>query len=296
MKLIRLFYFSGLVYMLFFLMGRSFAAKMDEVDMEFLIAGVKYNGILVKSSKIHFTIQSTHNKEFLARIFGVQFEDELKNIFFAHDGRKVRWETRSSIGLHYIAIFDGEKQVEIDKSDTPRLISVRGALTIDQRSHLISWYLHFWEQPLGDYLEKYATTIVGTEYVNNTLCYIIEAAELRGEEKVKFWVAPSRGFQVLKKEEKIAYQDGIPTTVITVIQYQKVGEGWFPKSGTETFFMLNRGIGKQELSVKHTLTVKDVELNIDVSDLFKLDIPPNTEVWDHRTQSKRTAKEAGISP
>jgi hypothetical protein len=59
---------------------------------------------------------------------------------------------------------------------------------------------------------------------------------------------------------------------------------------------LNKATGKKELVFKYSLTVKNFELNVDVSDLFKLGISPDTDVFDYRTNSQRTAKDAGINP
>ena len=272
-------------------------AEESHVELEFLIAGVKHNDSLVKSSRIRFIKQPTHT-EFEKKFFGVsdsQFEGDVE-VIFAHEGAKVYCQTRSTIEPDRTRIFDGEQQqIEIHKRGQKRHIAVRGAMTIGPRNYFHYWGREFLGELVGEYLEKNAVGIVGEEDINGVPCAIVEAKLPPKNGRVKFWIAPLQGYRVLKRQFEATYHGGIPSHVTMIVQYQKVNGVWIPKSSTDTTLALNQESGNQELLFKFTLTVEDAEVNIDVSELFNLEIPPETEVWDHRTQSIRTAKEVGIN-
>jgi len=298
---LTIFYFVFIAYLSVFALKEAFAAESKDIDLETLIAGVKHNDSLIERGKVHFLIQPVHT-ELETKLLGMPgFETNLREVIFAFDGRKVCYEIPSDYEP-YTAIFDGEKQVDIYKSGTQSneknmKIGVRGSLAIDPRSYFQYWGLFFDGQPVGEYLEKNAIAIIGKENFNKTLCYIVEARKRGGT--IKFWIAPSNGYRILKRSSEIYYvqSGGFPATVRMLMQYEKSKDDiWFPKSGIETTMTLNKATGKKELMSKYMLTVKNFELNVDISDLFKLDIPPETEVFDFRTNSQRTAKDAGISP
>ena len=101
---------------------------------------------------------------------------------------------------------------------------------------------------------------------------------------------------MLKKQSDTYFPQGggFHAIVIMKIAYEKLENGiWFPKAGTNVI-LLNKETGEKELLVKHAMQVKSSELDADVSDLFELDIPPETMLWDYRVGCQRTAREAGI--
>lgn len=297
MKSSSLLYLATFVLLLFGPIEKLVWAEESRIELEFLIAGIKHNDSLVKSSKVHFIKQPTHT-EFEKKFFGVsesQFEGDVE-VIFAHEGSKVYCQTLSATEPGRTRIFDGEqRQIEIHKRGQKRRIAVRGALTIGPRNYFHYWGREFLGKPVGEYLEKNAVGIVGEEDIHGVPCAVVEAKLPWKNKRVTFWIAPSQGYRVLKREYETSYRDGIPAAVTMVLQYQKVNGVWIPKSGNNTTLALNQESGKQELLFGHTLTVKHAEVNIDVSELFNFEIPPDTEVWDHRTQSIRTAKEAGIN-
>jgi hypothetical protein len=299
MKYIRIFWLC-MLFLSLFISENVFATKAKDIDLETLIAGVKHNDSLIEKGKVHFFMQPVHTK-LEAKLFGnFGFETKLREVIFAFDGGKVYYEIPSD-SEPYMAIFDGEKQVDIYKQETQSeakriKIGVRDSLTIDPRSYFQYWGLSFDGQTIGEYLEKNAVAIVGKGNIDKVLCYIIEAKRRGGT--IRFWIAPSMGYRILKRSFDIYYAQsgGFPATAMMLIRYEKSKDNiWFPKSGTDTTIALNKATGKKELMFKYSLTVKNFELNVDVSDLFKLDIPPETEVFDFRTNSQRTAKDAGVS-
>jgi hypothetical protein len=296
MGFIRLFYLASLIFWSFSFLGNASAIKLNTIDLETIVAGVKHGDSLLKSGKGNLTIQPTIT-EFGKKLLNIQGAEEGPNEFlFAYEGKKVYCEIYTGAFRNYICVFDGEKQVEINKSTTPPVIGVRGEFaSFEPRSDLHYWGMIFNKQPIGEYLENNATAILGKEYINKTLCYVIQA-KCPGIETVKFWIAPSKAYRVLKREYNTSYAGGVPATVTMIIEYEKSkSDMWFPKSGTDTTIALNKATRKKELMFRYSLTVKDFELNVDVSDLFKLGISPDTEVFDFRTNSTRTAKDAGIN-
>jgi hypothetical protein len=296
MSFIRLFYLASLIFWSFSFLGNASAIKSNTIDLKTLIAGVKHGDSLLKSGKGNLTIQPKIT-EFGKKLLNLQGAEESSNEFlFAYEGKKVYCEIYTGAFRNYICVFDGEKQVEINRYTTPPGIGVRGEFTsFEPRSDLHYWGMIFNKQPIGEYLENNAIAIFGKEFINKTLCYVIQA-KCPGIETVKFWIAPSKGYRVLKREYNTSYAGGIPATVTMIIEYEKSkNDMWFPKSGTDTTIALNKATGKKELVFKYSLTVKNFELNVDVSDLFKLNIPSDTMVWDYRTESNRSAGEAGIS-
>lgn len=294
MRTVYIFCFAWLLCSSFFILEGALSIESEVIDLKSLVADVKNSELMLKSSRGYFTIKPTVT-EFGEKALGRKGAalDPVEH-FFAFQGKKVLCEQLSGIRHGQTAIFDGEKQIEIDKTRKPHTIAIRGSLKIYPRSRIRYWGLLFSQQPVGKYLEEYGIAIQGKEYTGDTLCYVVRAKHPRMKE-IKFWIAPSKGYRVLKREYNTSYQSGVQATVTMIVQYEKTKDGtWFPKSGEDTVIGLNKETGKQELIQKYALTVKDSEVNIDVSDLFSLDIPPETMVWDHRIGRKRPAKEAGI--
>jgi len=295
-------------------------ATDDGINLEFIIAGVKHNDSLLKTAKGHFIMQPIHTK-FARKVLPIppnaRIEKGPRKVFFAFDGQKIRSDLHSDFSPDGgFAIFDGKKQIEIGGKEIEishlvekngklipvkkrgRQIGVRGRLAIDGRNRLRYWGLTYFKQPLGEYLEKNAIAILGKETIDKPLCYVIQAKQPR-RGTMKFWIAPEQGFRVLKRESELLYMGGMGFVTATnrmKVVYQKLQDGiWCPKSAVEELLVFNKTTGKQELAIKYTLAMKNVKVNIDVSDLFKLDIPPETIVFDFRVGTTRTAKEAGIA-
>lgn len=296
MNFIRICFLASLICWSFSFLGDACAITSNSNDLEVIIAGIKYNDSLLESGKGHLSIQSRIT-EFGEKALNIRKVDEsLDELFFAYEGKKIYCEISSGALSNYICVFDGEKQVEINKSATPPSIGVRGELVLpDSRSDLHYWGMIFNKQPIGEYLENNAIAILGKEYINKTLCYIIKA-KCPGIETVKFWIAPSKGYRVLKREYNTSYLNGVHATVTMLVEYEKLKDDiWFPKSGTDTTLALNKATGKKQILFRYALSVKDFELNVDVSNFFKLNIPADTIIWDYRIESNRSAGEAGIN-
>lgn len=265
------FYPTLWICLCFLVLGTPFAAYPEAIDLEALVAAVKHNDSLLKSGKVSFVLKPTHT-QFEAELLGISApETTPREVSFAFDGRKVYCETRSAIDKNKlrpedkVAIFDGEKQVEIHRFSPPPRIGVRGRLTIDPRSYFHYWGMSFVGQLIGEYLEENATDILGEERINKIPCYVVEAKRRGGT--IKFWIAPSRGFRVLKRQLETTFR-GAASTVTMKIHYEKLKNGiWFPKAGTNIVVALNKKTGKRELLFKYSMLAEKSELNVGVSDL-----------------------------
>ncbi len=223
------FYPALWVCLCFLVLGTPFAAYPEAMDLEALVAAVKHNDSLLKSGKVSFVVQPTQTR-LKAELMGRDFSTETapREVSFAFDGRKVYCETRcvhdkDKLRLeHRVAIFDGEKQVEIDRFPPPPRIGVRGHLSLMPRSYFHYWGMSFDGKSIGEYLEKHAIDILGEESINNIPCYVVRTT-LRGA-KIKLWIAPSRGFRMLKKQSDTRFPQGggFHATVTMKIHYEKL--------------------------------------------------------------------------
>jgi hypothetical protein len=280
--------------------------EVPELELDVIVAGVKYNDSLLKTGKGHFIVRRAPTEEAnqLLLSSGQRFQTGDTQLTVAFDGVKVRCETVADI----IEIFDGEKQVEIYLSKKyagvkagKMSVGIRGKLMIAPRHNPRYWGLYVWGKPLGEYLEEKAIQVVGNERINGLLCYVVQA-KLRRVGTIKFWIAPEQGFRVLKSQyetsapiPKPPFKE-LPVVFTVETVYQELKNGiWFPKSSVKSSFLLDKKTGKQNLLVRDFLTVKAIEVNGDVSNQFQLNIPPDTLIWDYRSSSERTAAEAGIS-
>ncbi len=274
--------------------------EVPELELDVIVAGVKYNDSLLKTGKGHFIVRRAPTEEAnqLLLSSGQRFQTGDTQLTVAFDGVKVRCETVADI----IEIFDGEKQVEIYLSKKyagvkagKMSVGIRGKLMIAPRHNPRYWGLYVWGKPLGEYLEEKAIQVVGNERINGLLCYVVQA-KLRRVGTIKFWIAPEQGFRALKSQYETSMR-GFPQIVSMETVYQELKDGiFFPKSAINTTFILDKKTRKQKtLLFKYFLTVEKIEVNGDVSDQFQFNIPPDTIVWDYRSSSERTAAEAGIS-
>jgi hypothetical protein len=275
--------------------------EVPELELDAIVAGVKYNDSLLKTGKGDFIIRQVMSEE-AKGLFPPGRKDDIQ-LTVAFDGVKVRCETVADM----IQIFDGEKQVEVYLSEKyagvkkgGMSVGVRGERMMDERYDPRRWGLYITGKPLGKYLEKHleekAIKVVGQEHINRLLCYVVRVGPR------KFWIAPEQGFRVLKSQyetsapiPKPPFKE-LPVVFTVETVYQELKNGiWFPKSSVKSSFLLDKKTGKQNLLVRDFLTVKAIEVNGDVSNQFQLNIPPDTLIWDYRSSSERTAAEAGIS-
>lgn len=262
----------------------------DNPDLETIIAGIKYNDSLVKSGKGHCILEYPTSRQ-----------EPKVEYFYAFDGIKIRCDSHSKARPNIVQIFDGEKLMDINRSKTPFRINIYdGPVAMAAMDVLMDpryWGLYHRNKPLGEYLEENAIKVLKKENVSKDLCYVIQAKRDRCGGLINFWIAPHKGFRCVKLQHRTSYRDPshknkfIPSINTTIISYQKLRGGiWFPKAAG--FVALKESESKDRVICKYNIIIKDFELNVDVSNLFRFDIPPETKVYDHRINEVRTAKEA----
>ena len=259
----------------------------DNPDLETIIAGIKYNDSLVKSGKGHCILEYPTSRQ-----------EPKVEYFYAFDGIKIRCDSHSKARPNIVQIFDGEKLIDINRSKTPFRINIYGgSAAVDAVMDPRYWGLYYHGKSLGEYLEENAIKVLKKENVSKKLCYVIQAKRDPRGGLINFWIAPHKGFRCVKLQHGTSYRGksnkkkSIPSINTTIVLYQKLRGGiWFPKAAG--FVALNKTKSKDRVIIAYNIIIKDFELNVDVSNLFRFDIPPETKVYDHRINEVRTAKEA----
>ena len=138
---------------------------------------------------------------------------------------------------------------------------------------------------LATYLEEQNFHIIGREFFNDILCYVLQAKH--GKRSEKIWIAPKRGFRYLKRESQFltpvdALDSDIPmeapTIIRTTISYQQYGETWFPKTVYNEYSWLDFKPEDPIISGQ-MLELKNFKVNHDLPpETFIVDIPDDTTI------------------
>ena len=194
-----------------------------ELDFEVLLTAIKHHDALLKSGEGE-----------VVYIYGQPpFDLSTFTGTIAFDAEKTRLDSPRTI-----TILTPTTMWEIDPnakrmpnyhfSTEPRLIE-EGA---DPRR-----WVTFWREDLATYLKSDNFHITGREFINDILCYVLEAKQ--GDTSKKIWIAPERGFRYLKHESQHptpvdALDSDIPMEALAIdritVSYQQFGEIWFPKT------------------------------------------------------------------
>ena len=141
------------------------------------------------------------------------------------------------------------------------------------------------EKDLATYLRVNNFHITGREFINDILCYVLEAKQ--GEKSEKIWIAPDRGFRYLKHESQFpspvdALDSDIPMEALTIdrttVSYQQFGEIWFPKAAFSEYAWLDFQATYPIIS-KQTLELKNFKVNHDLPpETFTVDLPDDAMI------------------
>ena len=142
-------------------------------------------------------------------------------------------------------------------------------------------WLTLWHEDLATYLKSENFHITGREFINDTLCYVLEAKQGKDTSE-KIWIAPERGFRYLKHESQFprpvdALDSDIPMEALTIdrtiVSYQQFGEIWFPKAVFSEYAWLDFQATYPIIS-RQTLEVKNFKVNHTISpETFTVDLP-----------------------
>lgn len=231
---------------------------------------------------------------------GVAFQNFFERLF-AFNGEKSYSRVLFGSAKGTELIFDGRVTVTTREIE-PSFITVEQGWSLPNLFDPRDWGLWYQRESLSDYLAKQKNVkVVGTESLNGVPCYLVQAPNSSIENATdKFWIAAERGFRCVRIQyEAIAIKKVKPVRYVfdTTIEYQELlisneYSAWFPKRGI--LIRRNKSDGKQ--LGKNIMDVTDFELNIDVSNLFDIQISPETLVWDLTTRMRLPFKKLGWAP
>lgn len=262
----------------------SQATGEDALDFKALLVAIKHHEALLKSGEGE--VVYTHGQP--------PFESDTR-IFTGHiafNSENTRFDSpRTTTILTPTTMWEIDPEVKsVPKyyfSTEPRLIHDG----VDPRR-----WLTLWHEDLATYLKRENFYITGREFINGTLCYVLEAKQEKKSEKI--WIAPERGFRYLKHESQFprpvdALDSDIPMEALTIdrttVSYQKLGEIWFPKSVLNEYAWLDFQATYPIIS-RQTLEVKDFKVNHTIPpETFTVDLPDGAMVRVNRQTLSKAA-------
>lgn len=277
---------------------------LPPIDSHFIIVGLSNSATLLNSGngKIKIYASDYFKDKVKSGIGkdGVAFQNFFERLF-AFNGEKSFSKSLFGSAKGTALICDGRVTVTTREIE-PSFITVEQGWSLPNLFDPRDWGLWYQRQLLSDYLAKQKNVqVVGIESLNSVPCYLVQAPNLSIENAVdKFWIAAERGFRCIRIQyEAIALEKVKPVRYVfeTTIEYQEFSisnehSGWFPKRGI--LIRRNKSDGKQ--LGKNIMEVTDFELNIDVSNLFDIDISPDTLVWDLTAHVQLPFKKIGWAP
>ena len=271
------------------------------------------NNLLIK-------VEITPNKEstFLEKIHQAF---KKVGIEIAEDVQIVKGDLRNSYRViekdkSYFVLFVGETTLDIYKRNVGYAVRPYWAIMpSDQDPRLWLTFPNdassnsYLSQPLWQLLEKYESKIIGNEVLDGektTVIHLTKPARTIGDHQIqpqhfKLWISHDKGFRLVKSEETFTSEDTQESSVFkfgeTYINTRKVEyheylpDVWFPKR-IERYTHPKEG----NFLFKTVFITKQCQLNIDVSKLLRLDISPDTPVYDHGVDDLRKVDELETKP
>ncbi len=156
-------------------------------------------------------------------------------------------------------------------------------------------------QPLWQLLEKHESELIATEILNGEKTSVIHLNRRTGTPKL--WISHDKGFRLVKSEstftipsepnrpERSPFKAGETYVSTRVIEYQEyLPDVWFPKVMVKYFAPKTPSEPKEEDFISRTVfRTRQCRLNTDVSELFRLDLAPDTPVLDYAAKGVRPA-------
>ena len=285
---------------LFFLMWVSVPQSFAEskpplplIDLEAIITGLAYTESLLKSGrgKLKFYMasyfsQSGPDKEIIAKKPARGHSRTFSSMEESEFAFSKTYSYFNSDGTKFIA--DGNIQLVIalhgSISMYPRVAYPPEGL--DPRD----WGLWYRRQRLSNYLrQQKSARLIGNEKVDGIPCYVIQTPEKSTEDAIiKFWVTPEDGFRLIQIHHQTPTQKALIKFEWQAYQLDGQQHAWFLKRGVS--------ISTSETEaepVQNEMEITDFKPNINVSGLFDLQIPPETEISSPRFGRSITFEEIG---
>ena len=292
-------FFHPTFFLLIFLASISDGAS----DVESIIEGVKYNDSLIKSGQGNFIVHEKYmekGKEIYNDTGDKIFRDKTYHIFYAFNGKKVRCDLgKGDKPLKHI--YDGEKTIQLSYQR-----EIRGNGKVDEywfgliyrNPRIIRIYFDplYWGvkhdgKRAGQRLAERSPRWVGQELINKEMCEVIEidAPSIKFAGKYKFWVAPEKGYRLLKIDISMP---GESRRIVHHSDYKKLsGDIWFPWNSYHVNYFLDKEGNETALS-KWSMDMTDYAVNIDLDEkLFRFDTSKVRKVFDLRIDRLLTQQE-----
>ncbi|MCG9129287.1 hypothetical protein JT359_16990 [Candidatus Poribacteria bacterium] len=251
------------------------------LDLEMILAGIKYNDQLVKTGEIK--VVSTLEVNVVPSDENNHSDSKDSTIIF--DSDRIRFDTLS-------------KKDSISRSTillpNSTWIIKNYADTNKKPSYDFHTYKHKYQFPVIDprnvysvnkhddlqsYLRNENFQIQRTETLNDTICYVLEkkytelSEEKQSDTFTRIWISPEQGFRYVKFEAQEPNKtDGNLNYTRVFVTHQKFGEIWFPRifvSETTRFDTTGN-----KITSLTTLTTKDFKLNHPIlPKTFTVEIP-----------------------
>jgi len=209
------------------------------------------------------------------------------------------WEGKVSSKLKLrnptrIIVYDGERcwaKVIFNSGRVEYTVTTKRNFNgrLDPRSWLAFTWYDYDRYGLADYLIRRKAKMKGKEKLNGEVCYVLEFKEEK--RKGKFWIAPYKGFRLLKSEIIGFNEDGGERfkSVREFIYKRFPDDIWFPVEIRVK--LVDFSSGRLRIVHKGVMKLKEIEVNTDVSSLFHLDIPLDTKVFDFDSGRSYLAKD-----
>ena len=246
----------------------------QEIDLSTLAAGMKYYDSFVRSGTGTCIYESSPPAQERRLVANFAFED-----------RKMRADILEGLEAGNLMVFNGEFQITF----TPRLkrYTKQDRSTIDPFLDPRYWMhgadLSYLEKSLGEYLEESPAKILRQEPVDEIPCYVIDVSV---HDDIRYlWIAPKMGFRLLKiYGESWSAVDGKRLRYnyhLSYTEHKTNGKTfWFPKMVKYEAIDPTASEGKEKYIFKNTFWIEDFKVNVPVSSLFDLKIPPGTLIHD----------------
>ena len=257
-----------------------------------------------------FKVEIKSNKESTVRE-KVQQAFKQVGIELADDVRIVPAKLQNSFRIMgkektYFILFVGETMLEVYDDNLEYAVRPDfGFIDADQDPR--SWLTFpsnastddYLSQPLWQLLEKHESELIETEILNGEKTSVIHLNRRTGTPKL--WISHDKGFRLVKSEntftipsepnrpERSPFKAGETYVSTRVIEYQEyLPDVWFPKVMVKYFAPKTPSEPKEEDFISKTVfRTRQCRLNTDVSELFRLDLSPDTPVADYAAKGVR---------
>ena len=248
------------------------------IDLEAIIAGLAHTEPLLKSGRGKL-------KLYTASYFNQSRSDKEITVKQVEKGRSRTFSSVEELEFAFsktYSYFNNDGSKFIADGNIQLVISPHGSISmyfrvayppegLDPRD----WGLWYRRQRLSDYLrQQKGVQLIGNEKIDGIPCYVIQTPEKSaGDPIVKFWITPENGFRLVQIHHQTQTRKSLIKFEWQAYQLDGKQRGWFPKRAVS--------ISTSETEaepVQNEMEIIDFKPNTDVSELFDLQIPPETEI------------------